>query len=144
MFDGAALRVVGVSREHSGLYDDIDRELEDQDKLDQTTFRVLGTWQVDDRLTLNGFYFTQDSEQGNGFANNPMGFYRESSGTGVIESAFSGTNFLLSYEFDNFTFQSSSNYQTKDVLLNALGPVSVGSQQTGYPDGNGGHNGPGL
>jgi outer membrane receptor protein involved in Fe transport len=143
VFDGAALRVVGVSREHSGLYDDIDRELEDQDKLDQTTFRVLGTWQVDDRLTLNGFYFTQDSEQGNGFANNPMGFYRESSGTGVIESAFSGTNFLLSYEFDNFTFQSSSNYQTKDVLLNALGPVSVGSQQTGDPDGDGGYNGPG-
>ena len=37
VFDGAALRVVGVSREHSGLYDDIDRELEDQDKLDDVS-----------------------------------------------------------------------------------------------------------
>ena len=140
----AALRFVGVSRENSGMYDDVDRGLEDQDKLDQTTLRMLGVWQPTDRLKLSGFYFDQDSEQGQGYANNPMDFYREGSGTGKILSAFSGTNFLLNYEFDAFTFQSSSNYQTKDVEVSALGPVSVGSQQTGDPDGDGGYNGPGT
>lgn len=144
VFDGAAVRLVGVSREASGMYDDIERDLEDLDKLDQTTIRALGTWEVDDRLKISAFHFDQESEQGQGFANNPRDFYREGAGTTDLFSAFSGTNLLLNYEFDSFTVQSSSNVQTKDVDLTAFGPVSVGSQQTGDPDGDGGYNGPGT
>ena len=142
--DGAALRLVGVSREDSGQYDDVERGLEDQNALDQTSMRILANWDVTDRLSLSGFHFDQDSEQGQGFASNPEGFFREGFGTGIFESAFSGTNFLFKYDFDNMIFQSSSNYQTKDVLAQAIGPISVGSQQTGDPDGDGGENGPGT
>ena len=144
LIDGAALRLVGVAREDSRQYDDIERGLLDQNALDQTSMRILANWDITDRLSLSGFHFDQDSEQGQGFASNPEGFFREGFGTGIFESAFSGTNFLLKYAFDNMVFQSSSNYQTKDVLAEAIGPISAGSQQTGDPDGDGGENGPGT
>jgi len=140
-----AFRIVGLTREESGTFDEIRVGKKDVDKLKQDTARILGRWDVSEQFKLNGMFFFQQTDRVNApFADNPRTFERSNQVVLNQTSGFNGANLSAGYESDWFSVLSSSNYLTKDAVNFVQGAAGIANFITGDPDGDGGDNGPGT
>jgi iron complex outermembrane recepter protein len=119
----AALRVVGLSRRDAGLYDmsatddtgEFLRNEPDADRLRQTSWRALGSWNAADDLKVSALYFAQrshaDDESTAGQADRPaMDFVPFANPT---DYEFQGGNLTATYDLGWASLLSSSNQLTK-------------------------------
>lgn len=121
--DGVALRAVGIVRETAGLYDMVARDSNgnvlrndvDADRSDQTSMRVLGSWNATDNLGVSGFWFDQKTHHDDyGLSDQP-----EDPGSDQFPFAsprdheFGGGNLSLNYDFGWARLLSSTNQMTK-------------------------------
>jgi iron complex outermembrane receptor protein len=145
--DSLALRVVGLYRRNSGLYDSRannsanrpdggnTREEHDIDRSDQVTGRALLKWQATDTLTLQGLAFGQDTEQDDeGSARTPDRFERNDVPfPSPAHSRFQGANLTAANEFDWGRLFYSGNrldkrFKTRAQSEPAL-PEELGNQE---------------
>lgn len=121
--NSAAVRAVGLVRESPGYIDDLGRGLKDVGGIEQTTSRVLGTWQPLDRLNLTGTWLAQDSYVPDAeFADQTERLERSNTnGPNLRQSDFSVANLVGTYDFDWGTLLSNTSQVTKDnfILINA-------------------------
>lgn len=112
----AAVRAVGLMRETPGYIDDLERGLEDVGELEQSTYRVLGTWQPLEALGFTATWLAQDSYAADAeFADQVERLERSNTnGPNTRRSEFSVANLVGSYEFDWGTLMSSTSRVTKD------------------------------
>ncbi len=143
-----ALRGVALRRHHGGIYDvvvadqsgSIIRDDRDADRSDQDSWRLLGTWQPSDRLSLSALHFAQESEQDDyfAFANQRQRPARDEQPTASPrESRFGGTNLSGTYRADRFDLLYSGNLLDKQTwqTLYQEGALGLGNQsQTKAPN----------
>lgn len=138
--DTAALRVVGLYRSNSGLYDSRPnggntRDERDIDRSEQVTGRALLKWQATDTLTLQGLAFGQDTEQqDDGSSRYPDRFERNDIPfASPSRSRFQGANLTAANDFDwGRVFYSGNRldkrFKTRSQSEAAL-PEELGNQQ---------------
>jgi len=153
--DKAALRLVGVMRENTGTIDELTNGLKDVDRLKSLTGRALGRWDFNDRLTLNGVYFRQNTKQNNTpDSDNPRTFERSGQNNAIRKSEFAGSNLAANYRFDFADLLVTGSYLQKAVEFDVSGGTGIATPTVpfpppigpigGDPDGDGGANGPGT
>lgn len=114
--DTAAVRAVGLMRETTGYIDDLGRGIEDVGGLEQSTYRVLGSWQPLEAFGLTATWLAQSTYTADAeFADQDERLERSNTnGPNSRESEFSVGNLVGSYGFDWGTLLSSTSYVTKD------------------------------
>lgn len=114
--DAAAVRAVGLVRETPGYIDDIGRGLEDVGEVEQSTYRVLGTWQPLEAFSLTATWLAQSTYADDAeFADQQEKLERSNTnGPNTRESEFGVANLVGSYDFAWGTLLSSTSHVTKD------------------------------
>lgn len=134
--ENAAIRAVGLYRELGGYIDVVSRgnppaarTEKDVNSISQRAERILGKWQVNDRLTLSASYFLQESEQYDFSSSDKKGELERGLTPYRIptESIFGLSNFVLEYEFDWATFLSSTSRKKQESGINPDITGGIGS-----------------
>jgi iron complex outermembrane recepter protein len=139
--DAAALRLVGLARDETGLYDarpngNNTRNEDDIDRFDQSTGRALARWEPLDKLTLSAMWFGQRTDQYDvGSADNPdRPERRDVPFPSPWRAGFSGTNFTAAYDFAAARLLYSGNVLAKDSYSRSGQerslPTTLGNQET--------------
>jgi iron complex outermembrane receptor protein len=132
--DYAALRVSGVLQNAPGLYDNLQRGIEDADSRRKWTGRAAFRWEPTDRLSVNLMGLKQQSHSDDVLlADNPDGRFENDYkvGPSYIDFGFSLASLDLRYELDSIgTLVLQSNWQKKrswgDVDTNLSLPAELG------------------